>query len=64
MKSTDSRAAIAATHLGLLREAHERMERDDRYYVSLAFTYGLTVDQVVSLSGLSLPRVRQILGGA
>lgn len=64
MKSTNDLAASAATHLGLLRTAHERMERDDRYYVSLAFTYGLTVDEVVSLSGLTAPYVRQILGGA
>jgi len=41
-----------------------RLERDpkqDALYVRLAFTYGIPVDEIASISDLPLQRVRAIL---
>jgi hypothetical protein len=58
---TNGLTAAAVTHLRLLRT--EAGGQDDTY-VRLAFTYGLTVPEIVEASGLPLERVRHILGGS
>lgn len=60
MESTNPRSAIAVDHLRLLKEQHERLERDDRHYVQLGLKYGLSVEQVAIESGISPDRVRTL----
>lgn len=57
---TNGLTAAAVTHLKLLRT---ETGRQDSTYVRLAFTYGLTVPEIVEASSLPLERVRRILGG-
>ena len=42
----------------------EHNPNQDRYYVTLAYSYGLTVPEIVNESGIPVERVRSILGGA
>ena len=64
MKSTEGLLDAAREHLRLLRVAHERQTFSDRYYVSMAFSYGLTTDEIADVSGIHIDRVRAILAGA
>ena len=48
----------AEKHLCILRE---RQAVESEQYVRLAFTYGLEVDRIAELSGLTIERVRSIL---
>ena len=52
---------IALNNLGFLREHHSRLERDDAYYVRLAYSYGVEVGEIASASGLSVEKVRSLL---
>lgn len=51
----------AKHHLLLLRDDHERLERDDAHYVRLAARYGVGVDDISTLSGLPEARVMELL---
>lgn len=54
-----STLSAAADHLRMLRL--ERDPKQDALYVRLAFTYGIPVDEIASISDLPLQRVRAIL---
>jgi hypothetical protein len=58
--STLSEAAVR--HLRLLQV--ERDPAQDALYVRLAFTYGVEIPDIAEASGLSLDRIRSILGGS
>lgn len=64
MESNNGRQHAAKDHLALLKLSHERQDRDDHYYVGLASTYGLSVDEITTHSGLTTDRVRHLLAGA
>lgn len=58
----NGRTAAAVTHLTMLRREPNNIKQH-RLYVQLAFTYGLTVPQIVEASGLDVRRVQHLLGG-
>ena len=60
MQST-SRAFTAERFLLLLKEDEDRTRTLERYYVKLAFQYGVDVYRIASLSGLPLERVQILL---
>ena len=62
--STNGLSAAAETHLNLLRQERTKLDRQDRYYVGLAFQYGLTVPQIAERSGLTVTAVQELLVGA
>ena len=64
MKSNNGLQSAAKDHLALLKRSHETQEQQDRLYIGLAFTYGLTVAQIALESGIPEPRVRHLLVGA
>jgi hypothetical protein len=53
-KSTNGLTAAAETHLNLLREERATLARQDRYYITLAFKYGVTVPDIATQSGLTM----------
>lgn len=55
------RLAAAREHLELLRADHERQRVQDRYYVRLAYIYGIPVEEIALTSGLPSPAVRHLL---
>ena len=61
-ESNNGRTAAAVTHLTLLRREPFNTKQH-RLYVQLAFTYGLTVPQIVEASGLDVRRVQYLIGG-
>lgn len=56
-------AAAAEKHLELLKEDTDRIESLDRYYVDLAFKYGLDVQTISDRSGIPVEGVRRLLVG-
>jgi hypothetical protein len=58
MKSNNGLADAARNHLRLLRT--DPLKQND-HYVTLAANYGVTVPEIVELSGLKLEHVRKIL---
>jgi hypothetical protein len=60
MQST-SRAFTAERFLLLLKDDEDRSRSLERYYVKLAFQYGVPVDQIAHLSGMPLERVQILL---
>ena len=64
MKPTETSLQVAAkTHLRLLKSEHVKQDLSDRYYVSLAYSYGLEVDAIAVECGLTVSRVQQLLAG-
>lgn len=61
MNATTSRQAAAIEHLRLL--PYDRNPQQDIYYVQLAYTYGVEVDQIAEASGLHTSVVQTILRG-
>lgn len=57
------RVAAAEEQLELLSSNSRRTVELDRYFVVLAFVYGVEVDRISELSGISGEGVRRILGG-
>ena len=62
-KSNNGLTAAAETHLNLLRQERITLARQDRYYVGLAFKYGVTVPEIAERSGLAVSDVQQLLVG-
>ncbi|TIH27048.1 hypothetical protein D4765_18760 [Subtercola vilae] len=62
-KSNQGLEAAARQHLELLKNQHNTLNIQDRLYVGLAYTYGITVPEIVSTSGIPTERVRALLGG-
>ncbi|WP_104128208.1 hypothetical protein [Cryobacterium sp. Y57] len=62
-KSNNGLTAAAETHLNLLRQERVTLARQDRYYVDLAFKYGVTVPEIAQRSGLTVAAVQSILVG-
>ena len=62
-KSNNGLTAAAETHLNLLRHERATLARQERYYVGLAFQYGLTVPEIAERSGLAVSDVQQLLVG-
>ena len=58
MESNNGLANAARKHLALLRT--DPLEQN-HHYVTLAANYGVTVPEIVELSGLKLEQVREIL---
>lgn len=56
-----SRTFTAERFLILLREDVDRTRSLERYYVKLAFQYGVEVPDIVKHSGLPLERVQILL---
>ena len=55
--------AAAEKHLVLLAEDVDAPRSVERYYVELAYTYGVGVDRISELSGVPVVRVRAHLVG-
>lgn len=56
--------SAAEKHLCLLAEDGDVPVSVERYYVGLAFTYGVAVDRIAELSGVPIVRVRaHLMGG-
>lgn len=60
MQST-SRTFTAERFLVLLKDDEDRTRALERYYVKLAYQYGVPVDDITRLSGIALDRVRSLL---
>lgn len=56
-------AGAAEKHLRLLADDGDAPRSLERYYVGLAFTYGVAVDRISELSGVPVTRVRAHLTG-
>lgn len=61
---SNGRADAARAHLNLIRSAPFTYFEDARLFVSLAFTYGLSVPEIVTESGFTVRVVRTLLLGA
>lgn len=51
----------ALRHLHIMRASAALSEPREQMYIHLAFTYGLSVTEIVEASGLSLARVQELL---
>ena len=56
-----SRAFTAERFLLLLKEDVDRTRSLERYYVKLAYQYGVPVTRIAELAGLQLERVQILL---
>lgn len=56
-----SRAFTAERFLLLLKEDPDRTHALERYYVKLAYQYGVPVDRIATLAGLHLEHVQTLL---
>jgi hypothetical protein len=56
-----SRTFTAERFLILLRDDRDRTRSLERYYVKLAFGYGVPVDDIARLSGIEITKVRALL---
>lgn len=56
-----SRAFTAERFLLLLRDDEDRTHALERYYVKLAYTYGVEIENIARLSGIDLAAVRELL---
>jgi DNA-directed RNA polymerase specialized sigma24 family protein len=56
-----SRTFTAERFLILLRDDADRTRNLERYYVKLAYGYGVPVDDIARLSGINIAAVRTLL---
>lgn len=56
-------ALTARIHLELLKHERNKIARQERTYLRLAFVYGIEVFEISRLSGVPVQRVRRILAG-
>lgn len=61
--SSHDRRGAAIAHLELVRKKHAEMERLDRFYIVLAYEYGVTVTEIARRTGLGIDEVRGALLG-
>lgn len=61
MESNNRYHSAARAQLEVLRQERARALRQERYYITLAAGYGVSMSEIVHSSGVSLDRVRAIL---
>lgn len=62
-ESNHDRRTAAVAHLDLVKKSHAKMKVLDRFYVTLAFKYGVSVEDIARHTGLNVSAVREALLG-
>jgi DNA-directed RNA polymerase specialized sigma24 family protein len=62
--ATSSTRRAAIEHLAIVKKNRKRQAEDERLYVRLSYTYGLTVPEIADESGISVEAIRLMLTGS